>query len=159
MSLRLIVIRHGKASPDSPSGLDDHRELTPRGRRQAEHLGLALRPWLSGTPVLVSSPIVRASQTAEIVGAALGLPIHLDHRLATGRTVRDAIETIEDMCPGHGTVLLVGHNPHFEQLVYDLTPPGSAGELKTGTACVLASALPLRLREAALLATVRLEDG
>lgn len=71
MAERLLIMRHGEAGPGAP---DAERELTGRGRREAERMAawLAERDDLAGLRLL-ASPYRRARQTAAIVGEALGL--------------------------------------------------------------------------------------
>lgn len=71
MAERLLIMRHGEAAPGAP---DAERELTGRGRRDAERMAawLAERDDLAGLR-LMASPYRRARQTAAIVGEALGL--------------------------------------------------------------------------------------
>ncbi|WP_152362252.1 histidine phosphatase family protein [Microlunatus speluncae] len=84
---KIIFVRHGDAVITTP-GMP--RSLTELGRRQAQ----ALVPALSHRVIIAiwSSSMLRAKQTAEIIGAALGLPINPDDRL---RERRD-----EDPAPG-----------------------------------------------------------
>ena len=77
----IVFARHGQTAPNR-DGLVLGRadpELTEEGRRQAERLAEAL----AGEPVsaILTSPLLRARQTAEAVGAACGLPVTVDDRL------------------------------------------------------------------------------
>jgi len=77
----IVFARHGQTAPNR-DGLVLGRadpELTEEGRRQAERLAEAL----AGEPVsaILTSPLLRARQTAEVVGAACGLPVTVDDRL------------------------------------------------------------------------------
>jgi phosphohistidine phosphatase SixA len=71
----LSILRHGKAEPQSHSGRDADRRLTPLGRAQAAYIGglFALReaPHTSPPRIVISSDAVRARQTAELVATAL----------------------------------------------------------------------------------------
>jgi broad specificity phosphatase PhoE len=84
--MRLVLIRHGEsehsrrnliAGPASCPG------LTPRGRQQAERLAQRLRATgeLEGAAVLLSSPVARARETAEILATLPGPPLTLDEGL------------------------------------------------------------------------------
>jgi probable phosphoglycerate mutase len=77
----IVFARHGQTAPNR-DGLVLGRadpELTPEGHRQAARLATAL----AGEPVtaVVTSPLLRARQTAEAVGAACGLALTVDERL------------------------------------------------------------------------------
>src|SRR6478736_9710352 len=71
--MRLYVMRHGPAVDDAPSGRDDDRELTASGRRRVRAVAQALLEAGELPRVILSSPLVRALQTAEIVCAVGGL--------------------------------------------------------------------------------------
>lgn len=159
--MRLFIIRHGKAERHSPSGTDDDRHLTKRGERQASHLGEALAALVRAPAVLLCSPILRAQQTAEIIAPALQLPIQIDDRLTTGSTPEEVIEAINEAASEHApdSVLIVGHNPHFEQLTWDLGPrQPSYFELRTGECVILEGDLPLKPHDMKALDRIRLDD-
>jgi phosphohistidine phosphatase len=67
---RVTLIRHAEAGDDAPS--DETRALTARGRADARRVGRALAKRGVRFSAMVSSPLVRAVQTAEIVAAAVG---------------------------------------------------------------------------------------
>lgn len=82
MARRLIFIRHGESTANVDGSLTcaiPGVPLTGRGRAQAAALA---ESW-DGTPVdaMVSSPMLRATQTAEPLAARLGLPVRIDDRL------------------------------------------------------------------------------
>ena len=63
----LLVVRHGKAEPRGPDGSDESRRLTDEGRKQLRRSVSGLRKLVPSLDALVSSPLVRAVETAEIV--------------------------------------------------------------------------------------------
>ena len=67
--MRVTLIRHAEAGDDAPS--DGERALTLRGRGDARRMGRALHRRGIELDLLISSPLVRAVQTAEIVAAAV----------------------------------------------------------------------------------------
>jgi phosphohistidine phosphatase len=67
--MRVTLIRHAEAGDDAPS--DGERSLTVRGRGDARRMARALARRGIELELLISSPLVRAVQTAEIVAAAL----------------------------------------------------------------------------------------
>ena len=100
--MRLLIVRHAEAAPGSP---DELRTLTPDGREQARALGRRLRELSLEPDAVVSSPLLRARETAAALG--LGAP-QVDERLAPGASPDD----VGDTALGRGaTVLVVGHQP------------------------------------------------
>ena len=68
--MRVTLIRHAEAGDDAPR--DESRALTARGRADARRVGRALARRGVRFSLMVTSPLVRAVQTAEIVAAAVG---------------------------------------------------------------------------------------
>ncbi len=100
--MRLLIVRHAEAARGEP---DELRPLTPSGRDQARALAERLRGEGLVPDAVVTSPLLRARETAAALG--LGEPI-VDERLAPGATTGD----LQDAARGRGdTVLLVGHQP------------------------------------------------
>ncbi len=111
--VRLYLVRHAKAAPGDP---DELRPLTPEGREQARLLGERLageRP-----DAVVTSPLLRARETAEVLARACGLEAVPDERLAPGATSGDA----RLAAAGLGErIVLVGHQPDFGRIAAALT--------------------------------------
>ena len=100
--MRLLIVRHAEAAPGNP---DELRPLTPGGRAQARALGDRLREQGLEPDAVVSSPLLRARETANALG--LGEPA-VDERLAPGASPDD----VRDAALGRGeTVLVIGHQP------------------------------------------------
>lgn len=121
-AMRLFLIRHAKAAPGEP---DELRPLTDKGVEQARRLGLALSLHPSPPAVVVTSPLVRARQTAEALARATGAELRVDERLAPGATAAalgDVLERLE------GPVAAVGHQPDCSEIAVALTgvDPGFA---------------------------------
>lgn len=96
-------------------GDDDLRPLTSKGRKQAERLGRFLYEHSIRPDVIVSSPKVRALQTAEIVAAELGMTVRSDSRLAGAFGKRELWALLDDL--GAREPMIVGHDPDFSQLL------------------------------------------
>ncbi len=109
-SHRVYLVRHAKAEPLATD--DASRRLTPEGRERFVRLVKALAPRLSVSRVL-TSPLVRARQTAEILARATGAPLEEDPRLASGESDGRELLALARASP-HGTVL-VGHNPELAE--------------------------------------------
>ena len=111
--MRVIVVRHAKAGPGEP---DELRALTDSGREAARLLGdlLAERE----PDAVVTSPLLRARETAAAIASAAGLEPIVDDHLAPGATADDLRAAVE----GRGeTVVTVGHQPDCSEIVLALT--------------------------------------
>ncbi|MDA0159227.1 histidine phosphatase family protein [Solirubrobacter ginsenosidimutans] len=133
MAPQLWLLRHGEAVPHDAKP-DAERELTPRGRRQADAAGAALAALAERFAACYTSPKVRARETAELACAHLNIePIHEDS-LANGFSRVDAL-TLLDAHADDAHVLVVGHEPSFSQVVYDFT--GARVDFKKGGVAAL----------------------
>jgi phosphohistidine phosphatase len=136
MAQQLWMLRHAEAVPHDTKP-DTERELTPRGRRQADAAGAALAALGEGFVACYTSPKVRARETAELACAHLNLePIH-DDALADGFSRVDALALLEAH-DADAHILIVGHEPSFSQVVYDFTG-GRVDFKKAGIAVLRAS--------------------
>ncbi len=116
---RLIVMRHAKAEATNVN--DRSRRLTGRGKADARAVGRWLAEEMIAPDVVLVSPAVRAQQTAEQVGEEAGWSADL--RVVDTlyfSDVDDVIDLLHDVDAGTGTVMVVGHNPTFEALVWTL---------------------------------------
>jgi phosphohistidine phosphatase len=117
----LWLLRHAEAADGAP---DDERPLTDRGFAQAEAAGQALLNLSLKIDVCLTSPRLRAVQTAERACEPLGLPIRIEPALS-GEPF-----DVHRLVAGLGNVLLVGHDPSFSFLLHDLT--GAQSRMKKG---------------------------
>jgi len=100
--MQLLIVRHAEAAPGSP---DELRTITAAGRERARALGEQLRGQGLQPDAVLSSPLLRAQETAAALG--LGNP-EVDERLAPGATPTD----VRDAAAGRGElVVVVGHQP------------------------------------------------
>ena len=135
MPYELYLIRHGVAEDRGEAWPDDSkRPLTSRGlsRLRKEARGLSR---LGVTfDVVLTSPLVRARQTAEIVAAALEPRPHLVNAdaLAPGGTFQALVAEIEKQGK-KARVALVGHEPGMGELAARLIGARRAIELKKGS--------------------------
>jgi phosphohistidine phosphatase len=110
--VRLYIVRHAEAAPDSP---DELRALTPGGHEQARALGRRLADEGVRPDAILTSPLLRARETAKDLGLGESEP---DERLAPGATVEDVRAAVA----GRGeTVVVVGHQPDCGRAVAALT--------------------------------------
>ena len=121
--LELYLLRHAHAGNASEwAGTDDLRPLSSKGRRQARALGEFLAAHSVAPDLLISSPKVRARQTAEIVGAELGVGVGLEDRLGGPLDLDDLAMLLDNL--GGQRVMLVGHDPDFSELAAAITGGG-----------------------------------
>lgn len=128
--MRVYLCRHAKAAPGEP---DELRQLTGKGLEQARTLGEQLAA-LPEPPVLVlTSPLVRARQTAEAIAVATGAPLRLEPRLEPGATAQDVRAAVAGSA---GPVATVGHQPDCSEITLAVTgvdpgfAPGAMVELE-----------------------------
>jgi phosphohistidine phosphatase len=117
------LLRHGDAEAGEGKP-DAERELTEKGERQSRDAGAALKALGVELDVCISSPKVRARDTARLASDPLGVDVEEDERLAGGDF--DPLE----IAAGHGEVMLVGHEPDFSRAVAAVT--GSRVKMKKG---------------------------
>ena len=124
-AVELYLLRHAHAGdPLGWAGPDDNRPLSAKGEKQAERLGAFLARIGFAPGAIITSPKLRAAQTAEIFGQLLGVPVAVDERLgdALGPASLEAI-----LRDGGDPVrpVLVGHDPDFSDLVAELCGSGN----------------------------------
>ncbi len=117
--VKLWVLRHGDAEDPAPGMSDFDRNLTATGREEATAAGKALAATGVKPDLVLSSPRVRARQTAELATAELGVGFEIHDPLAGGFGAQDALSILEGR--DGQTVLLVGHMPDLAIVVRDLT--------------------------------------
>ncbi len=117
----LWLLRHAQARDGNP---DDARPLTDRGRAQASAAGLTLQRLGAELDACLTSPKLRAVQTAELACEPLGVPVITEEALS-GEPF-----DVRDLVAGLGDVLLVGHDPSFTLTLHDLT--GAQARLAKG---------------------------
>jgi phosphohistidine phosphatase len=115
------LLRHAEAEDGSP---DEARRLTPKGEKQAKAAGAALKSLGVELDICLTSPRVRAEQTARLACEPLGVEVAIDERLSSGPF--DA----EELSAGLDNVMLVGHDPDFSMAVHELT--GAQVRMKKG---------------------------
>lgn len=117
----LHLLRHADAGdPEKWRGDDAARPLSEKGVRQAERLGRYLATVGFEPDAILSSPNVRALQTAEIVGRALGVSATVDDRLARSLDPAGVAALLRDAGEPRRPVI-VGHDPDFSELLAELT--------------------------------------
>ncbi len=136
--MNLYFLRHGLAAErDSNRFPDDSRRpLLPKGRARIRQGCDALCALEISFDWILSSPYRRASQTAEIVAAALNLKKRLIYReeLTPGGDPKSLVRYVNGLLPEPQDVLLVGHEPDFSQFIAHLIAggPSAAIDMKKG---------------------------
>ena len=147
MAQQLWILRHGEAVPHD-SKPDADRELTARGERQATTAGAALARLGVEFAAIYTSPKVRAVDTAKLAAESLNTEPEVEEVLANGFDRDDALELL-GRHDADARVLVVGHDPSFTQVVYDLT--GGRVDFKKGAV----AAIRIEGREGELIAFLR----
>ncbi len=140
--LKVLVIRHGIAEDRKAFGRtgqpDSVRPLTKEGRRKMRGSARGLFHMMPRLDVIVSSPLARAVETAEIVGRQFDLRAGRLAALAPGKPGATVLGWLQDQ-PDRSVVALVGHEPDLGQFVsWALTGlRESFLPMKKGGACLL----------------------
>jgi phosphohistidine phosphatase len=128
MAQQLWFLRHGEAEPHDARP-DADRRLTERGEAQSRAAGRALAALEIMFQLVLTSPRIRALDTARLACLQLGSDFAVDDALSSGFSLDDAV----GLAAGAGEdkrVLFVGHDPDFTQVLHDLT--GARVDLKKG---------------------------
>jgi phosphohistidine phosphatase len=133
MSVQLWFLRHGEAEPASARP-DPERRLTAKGKRQSEAAGRAMAGLEIEFDLVLTSPRVRALDTARLACRALGCDQQVHEPLSAGFDVSDARELLIGRPDGH-RLLVVGHEPDFSSTIAGLT--GARVDLKKGGVAAL----------------------
>ena len=113
--MRVYLVRHAQAAGGEP---DDLRPLTAEGRADARALGERLARDGVRAAAVISSPLLRARETAAEIARALGCEPEADERLAPGATA----ELVRATVAGRGDeVVVVGHQPDCGLIAAELT--------------------------------------
>ena len=122
--MNLFILRHGIAANPGEDGLpknlkDAERPLTPKGKQRLWSVTEAMRTLELKFDAVVSSPLLRARQTAQIVTEALELrrKLILTDHLAPEGSPQLLIEQINSLGPRAKNVLLVGHEHYLSKLL------------------------------------------
>ena len=132
----LLLLRHAKSSWKDDEARDFDRPLNQRGLKAAPAIGRLIRKRKLQPDLVVGSPAERARQTTQLVIEAAGLKTELryDERIYEASVAR-LMGVVSELDDEAGMVMLVGHNPGFEELLEVLT--GEAHKMPTAAlACI-----------------------
>jgi phosphohistidine phosphatase len=126
----LFLVRHAHSDPGEPDGL---RPLSARGRAEAQALAAQLGAHPTPPRLVVTSPLVRARETAQVLAKGVDADLRVDERLAPGATS----EALREVLVGaDGPVAAVAHQPDCSEIALALTgsdpgfPPAGVAELE-----------------------------
>jgi len=132
--MHVYLLRHGIAEDERPGVGDSDRSLTLDGRRKLRHVLKSVAEAGSRPSLILTSPLKRAVQTAEIAGSVLGYSgeIVRTKTLVPGGSQEKVWEEIRVHRAEEG-IMLVGHNPLFDALgPYLLGTPSLQMDFKKG---------------------------
>jgi len=128
-------LRHADAEPRTTS--DHERKLTPKGLEQAEKVGKFLVRCGLLPEVILTSPVIRACQTARIVAEKLGdADVSEVDWLACGMTAETCLMELKAR-QGTASVLLVGHEPDFSETIASMLGVGDSAAIKVRKAALM----------------------
>ena len=131
--MELYFLRHGAADWPDWKKSDDERPLTKHGKKEMREVAAFLKRVKARPDLIVTSPLPRASETAEIAAERLKVKCREDKLLAPGFS-REALERLLKKYPEE-SLMIVGHEPDFTGVISELT--GATLKLsKSGTALV-----------------------
>jgi len=140
----IYLLRHGDA--ERGDGDDAARRLTAKGERQSEAAGRALAALGASIDACLTSPKVRAADTARLVCQALGIEPEVAAELSGGGFDSHALAA------GRGETMLVGHNPDFSNEIARLT--GARAKIRKGGLAIVDDGTLLALLGPAELAAI-----
>ena len=127
--MKLYLLRHGKADWPNWNKPDDDRPLTQEGKEQVAAVAKLLAR-LEIDPSIFTSPLPRASQTAEIAASHLHQKVHVDDLLRPGFDAGKLKKLLKDF--SGKSLMVVGHEPDFTRTIFQLT----GGKIKLSKAGV-----------------------
>lgn len=136
--MKLYFLRHGLAGERSEwTGNDCDRPLTRQGKKRMAREAVRMKALKLNVAHIVSSPLVRAHQTAEIVARHLGLLDKLiDEELLKPGFDRGALKEILKRHAAEEAIMLVGHEPDFSSTISSIIGGGRITFKKGGLAYV-----------------------
>jgi phosphohistidine phosphatase len=120
--MNLFILRHASAGTRRTNpALDVKRPLDKEGKRQCLHLAQVLNTLKINFDLIVSSPLKRSLQTAQLVGTETGYetPILISNALAPAATWTQFQRLLHE-CSAYENVMVVGHNPNITSFVMQL---------------------------------------
>lgn len=131
----LGLLRHAKSDWGDARARDFDRPLNKRGRKAAKVMGAHIREYGQRWDRILASPAARSAETIEVAAqgagnhSSKGFSVNWDRRiyLASSATLIDVLRELDDRLTA---VMLVGHNPGLEDLIFDLVPDDGSSPLR-----------------------------
>ena len=127
----LALLRHAKSDWSDARARDFDRPLNARGVRGAQAMGEYIKSTCLRFDRIIASPAVRVAETIEEACKAWGhtFPVEWDRRiyLASSATL---IDLLRELSGDPENVLMIGHNPGLEDLIFDLVPDDGTSPLR-----------------------------
>ena len=146
--MELYLLRHAIAVERGTAGheVDSTRPLTPDGARKMQRIAAGMAKLGLKLDVILTSPYLRARQTAEIVGSVFRMPhsIQINEWLSPGGDQARFMDELAERYAGRKGLLLVGHEPDLSELASTLICGSldAAIDMKKGGLCHLSSESP-----------------
>jgi phosphohistidine phosphatase len=121
---KLVLIRHSKTEALHSGISDFDRQLKPRGKKDAELIARALMEKGYAPDLIISSPALRALQTAQIIAGTCGVnadTIRQESFIYDGYTTDDFIRFLAGTKKEFNTIYVIGHNPDIALMAINLT--------------------------------------
>jgi phosphohistidine phosphatase len=127
----LTLLRHAKSGWDDPVSRDFDRPVNARGKRASEVMGKWLKDQGVVFDLIIGSPAIRVVETIEhlAIGYGEAMTPNWDKRIYLA-SAEDLLEVIQGAPDSADRVLIVGHNPGFEDLVLMLVPDVAGDEAR-----------------------------
>jgi phosphohistidine phosphatase len=141
--MELYILRHGIAetSPESPAAGDGERRLTEEGIDKMRRAARGMKALELAFDIILTSPLRRARETAEIVAHEYEVPkkLQVTPGLAPDGNPKELIDDLRKHLRGGKKALLVGHEPYLSRLISLLISGDTRTsiDLKKGALCKL----------------------
>jgi phosphohistidine phosphatase len=141
--MNIFILRHGIAVERGTLGFDNDadRPLLPKGERRLRAAAAAMEKMELSFDLVLSSPFLRARQTAEIIARELKLKKRLQFSdvLTPDGSFKNLVRQLNELHPVPENVLLVGHEPYLSRLISLLisVDENTVLEIKKGGLCQL----------------------
>lgn len=139
--MRIYLVRHGDAVPEEDAGSDRDRWLSARGREAARVLGRLLREQAVTPDAILTSPLPRAVQTAELIAASIDYLGTISSRRCFEPSAHPRVAAQELLAAG-GSVIVVSHEPAVSTLGAFLLGLPAFPSFRTAQCCAIEDGKP-----------------
>lgn len=139
--MRIYLVRHGDAVPEEEAGSDRDRWLSARGREHARILGKLLREQRVVPGMILSSPLPRAVQTAELLAQSLDFIDVVTSLRCLEPSAQPRVAANAVLSAG-GAVIVVSHEPAISNLGAFLLGLPAFPQFRTAQCCAIEDGKP-----------------